>query len=59
MTDKIQWIARTVTYDNLSEYDINEEYKRLRETLKNLNVELAKILERSQLSTIRSPAKAV
>lgn len=46
-------------YENMTDMDVNDEYKRLRDTLKNLNGELAKVLERSQLTTIRSPAKIV
>jgi hypothetical protein len=41
----------------MTEHDINQEYKRLRETLKELNCQIARVLERSQFQTIKSPAK--
>lgn len=44
MLEKVKWITRDSPYDSMSEAEINNEYKRLRETLKELNVEIARVL---------------
>jgi hypothetical protein len=34
MREKVQWLTRDAPYESLSEQEINQEYRRLRETLK-------------------------
>jgi hypothetical protein len=59
MSEKVQWINQNTAYEPMTEHDINQEYKRLRETLKELNCEIANVLERSQFQVFKSPVKTV